>query len=81
MTIKSFKTLLAAGLMFGLISPAIAEDVDDSSNSQYALAYNKCTDAADNQEGQDWDNAFNNCMINEGFEPETENYEETESYQ
>ncbi|PIR38510.1 MAG: hypothetical protein COV35_07010 [Alphaproteobacteria bacterium CG11_big_fil_rev_8_21_14_0_20_39_49] len=78
MTLKSLKTLLAAGLVCGLFSaPALAEDAEVSSDNKYDLAYNKCSDVADNQESyENWDDAFNNCMRQEGFEPETEVEEE-----
>ncbi|MDA0782832.1 MAG: hypothetical protein PQ612_10085 [Rickettsiales bacterium] len=80
MTLKSLKTLLAAGLVCGLFSaPALAEDAEVSSDNKYDLAYNKCSDVADNQESyESWDGVFNNCMRQEGFEPETEVETETE---
>ena len=47
MTLKSLKTLLAAGLVCGLFSaPALAEDAEVSSDNKYDLAYNKCSDVA-----------------------------------
>lgn len=72
MNSKLFKTLSILGLATVLPFSASANDQYEQ-ESNYDMAYGECNEVADNQATDDnWQDIFNNCMSQKGFETEQE---------